>query len=285
MRFCKTSKKIDQSTNRCDEFISAKRCAKKMATIHDQLLCLKNGIEDIVSNWDAAQPVSKKAEKNVTVDACEKESSRCEQHPESGVRRSGTVNYFNRIRMVLVKLTEENKAALNRHENLGKLCLADALYEASSSRHTEEACKLQLLQHSAELLHPDANYWMGFHFQRGYRLEKNLDLAVNHFRIASKRQHILSIIALMEHYHEENHKENVLKYIEMACSINLQWQYWIQCAQFGIAYSFNSNHLEQPVIGASQSERIFQASICHFFGFGGPKSKQEAIDALHALDS
>ncbi len=150
-------------------------------------------------------------EKIVTIDVTEKNESdgrtgRSGQHGETEILGSGAVSYVDRIQMTMVKLTDANKRALDRYGNLQELSLPDALYEVSKFvSGTGGSCYIQLLQRSAELLHPKANYDMGTRYKYGHRgVDRNLELAVFHFRVASSRGRLNSMIALIAHYHDDN---------------------------------------------------------------------------------
>ncbi len=105
---------------------------------------------------------------------------------------------------------------------------------------TDLRCSIQLLQRSAELLHPKALYVIGTYYQLGYALERNLDITVSHFQVASSRRQIYAMIELMQHYHRRNDKRSLLKYLEIADDKAMQRHYWVQCAQYAIEYGFES---------------------------------------------
>ena len=76
----------------------------------------------------------------------------------------------------MVKLADSNKAVLNHYGNLEKLSLPDALFRAC--RHSADidgTCYIQLMQCSAELLHPSANFAMGINYKYGCTVEKTLN--------------------------------------------------------------------------------------------------------------
>ena len=173
--------------DRTEEFILAQGWAETMDPIHDDLVHMRNGIVTIVSNCDAAQfVVMKVAAEIVTIDVTKnKRPGRRQQNGGSEMMEKGTVNYVERIQITVVKLTDENKAALNRFGYLGRFSLADALFEASELVfYTDRMCSFQLLQRSAELLHPDANWIMGANL-----VNKDPNSALSHFQVASSRQH------------------------------------------------------------------------------------------------
>ncbi len=143
-----------------------------MDAIHSDLVNLRSGIENIVSNWDAAQFVVSKVEKMVTIDLTKKEELKqqagsSKQRRESGMMGCRAVS-VDQCLMTMVKLNDANKEALNPYGNLGALPLHDALYKAGSGvYHTDETCHIQLMQRAAELHHPDTNSLMGLNYQLG----------------------------------------------------------------------------------------------------------------------
>ncbi len=138
------------------------------------------------------------------------ESVRCKHHTQSEMEGSGTENSVDRILTTMVKLTDANKEALNLYGNLDEFSLPDALYEASTRvGEFSETCSFQLLQRSAELLHPRANRVLGGAYKYGLVLEKDRDLALFHFRIASSREDTRSTMELIAHYYQENDTKNV----------------------------------------------------------------------------
>ncbi len=273
--------------DRTEKFIKAQGWAKKMEAIHNDLVHLRNGIENIVSNWDVAQFVATKFEEVVTVDLTkEQQSSRVQQHSEYEAIGSRTPNYVDRILMTMVKLTDANKEALNRHGNLAELSLPDALFRASAVlQWTDRTCSMQLLQRSAELLHLEANCWMGLAYKYGDVLEKNLKQAVPYFRVASSRGDVYSMNELIAHYHRENDMRNVWKYVETAYSNGQQWDHWIPCDYKSNEHSFESGEFEQQLIRTSQSMCALDRSFNHFFGLCARKSKRKAVEVLPKLNS
>ena len=270
-----------------EKFILAQGWAQEMEAIHNDLVQVRNGIENIVANWGVAHFVVTKVEKLVTIDVTKKEESRWEQDAHCETMGCGTVDYIDQIQMTMVKLSDASKAALSRYGNLDKFSLPDALFEASKHvQFIDKVCYIQLLQGSAELLHPQANKLMGTYCEYGcYEVEINLDLGLSYRRVASSRGNTCAMILLMEHSDREKDKRNVLKYIEMACNEPMHWHKWIRWMQFAVQYSFQSPQLVQPLIESDKYERAFQQSICHFFGLGVPKNNQKAIDALQSFDS
>ena len=160
-----------------------------MSAIHEELVDLRSGTEVILSSWGSAQFVITKMEKIVTIDVTTKnESRRRERRAEIDVMGGGTMNYVDRIQMTMVKLTDANKAALYRYGDLERLSLPDALYHAyKSAQNIGGMCRIQLLQRSAELLHPVANWQMADCYKLGYGtvMRQDFGLAVYHYRLAS----------------------------------------------------------------------------------------------------
>ncbi len=91
------------------------------------------------------------------------------------------------------------------------------------------------------------------------------------------------MIELMNYYHSDNDRKNVLKYIEMASNKTMALVHWIRYVQFAIGYSFECTQLTQPVIEVGHFDCGLQPSICHFFGIGAPKSIQQAVDVLQTV--
>ncbi len=209
--------------DRTEKFILAQGWAKKMESIHSDLANVRNGIETIVSSWDVGQHVITNVVENIlTIDATKRKEfgrgpGRPDQHAENAVTGCGTVNYVDQYLITMVKLTDAPKAALNRHGNLDKLPLPDALYRAwEKSRGTNETCSIELLQLAAELLHPDANSWMGLYRKVGCNgVEKNVDLAVSHYRCASSHGDAWALLELVQYYTSKNDGKNLLKYSKM----------------------------------------------------------------------
>ena len=267
--------------DRTERFIMAQGWTKKMEAIFNDLVNLQTGIDTLVSSWDVAKLV-RKVEEIVTIDLTkQKDSRRWRQQAESNVIRSETVN-VDQILMTMVKLNDAHKMALNQYGNLNELALPDALYEAS--QHvllTDPGSYIPPLQRSAELLHPDANFLLGLNYQ----LEKDLELAAHHFRVASSRGDIDSTLELMNHYDLENDRESVLKYIKTTCGMGMTLTDWIRYVQYSIAYGFESSQLVQPLIEVNQSDCALQQSVCYFFGIGVRKSNQKAVDVLRTYGS
>ncbi len=278
--------KCASPVERTEKFIMAQGWAKKLEVIYDDLVDLRNGIENIVSNWDIAQYVATKVEEVVTVDFTKREELRWrQQHARSELIQSGTVNHVDRFQMKFVKLTDANKDALNRYGNLDNLSLPNALNEASVHVYfTDKTCCIQLMQHSADLLYPQANYWLGIEHKYGDRMEKDLDLAVTHFRAASSRGHIHSIFQLIAHYDNDNDTQNVSKYVKMASDLHLQRGDWSQSDSSPTGDNHKNNELEQHLIAMSHCHSAVLRSLSHFFGVGPPKNSKKAVDALHLFD-
>ncbi len=274
--------------DRTEKFIMAQGWAKKMEAIHAELVEMRSGVENIVSIWDVAKLVTKD-EEIVTVDATKKRGSgesaeRWKQHSEIEITGSRSVT-VDQCLMTMVKLNDANKEALNRYGRLGVLSLPDALFEASMFvSGTDEKCEIELLQRAAELLHPRANYRIGFGYKHGLGVKKDLDLAVSHFQVASSGGDINSMISLISHFDRDNESQSALKYIKMASGVTMDWLHWFVFVRYQMAYSFESTELVQPVLCANQAEYALQQSVCHFFGLGVPKSNQKALDALQAFD-
>ncbi len=178
--------------DRTEKFIMAQGWAKKMEAIHSDLVDLRNGIEIIVSSWGVGQFVVKKVvEEIVTIDLTKKkesgrQSGRWDQHADSQMKGPGTLNYLDRMQMTMVKLTDANKSVLNRYGELENSALPDALYKASRAIGIDNTCSIQLLQRSAELLHPEANLDMGDICKWGlYGVEQNVDFALSHYHVGS----------------------------------------------------------------------------------------------------
>ncbi len=114
-----------------EKFIVGQGWTKKMEGILNDLVQLRNGIENIVSNLDAAEFVVTKFEEIVTVDVTNKNKrGRREQHTQTEMVGNGTVNYIDQYLVTMVKLTDANKVALNRYGNLGELAVPKPLFEA-----------------------------------------------------------------------------------------------------------------------------------------------------------
>ncbi len=285
--------------DRTEKFILAQGWAKKMESIHSDLANVRDGIETIVSSWDVGQyVVTKVVEEIVTVDVTKRAESgrrarRSGKHAKPEMMECGTINYVDQYLMTMVKLTDANKAALNRYGDLDNLSVPDALYRAwEHCRGIDESCYIQLLQCSAELHHPEANWWMGLYCKYGlhckyglFGVEQNLDLAVDYFRVASSHGDSLSTMQLLEHFDDENDKKSVVKYIKMASNIPLNWYDWCLCLQVTIRYGFESTQFMQPLTESTNSDHAFKQSICHFLGLGVPKSNQKALDALQSVNS
>ena len=236
--------KRTHAIDRTEKFILAQGWAKKMEAIHSDLVQLRNGIEVLVSSWDVAKLV-KKGDEIVTIDVSQKEElGRWKHLAESEMRGSGTVA-VDQYLMTMGRLNDANKAALNQNGNLGELSLRDALYEASEYvLYTDMACYIQLLQRLAELLHTDADFLLGLHYQNN----ENLELDASCFRLASSHGDIDSMIQLMNYYDLENDRRSVLKYIKMASSITMTLIEWIRYVQFAIGYSFQCPQLVPPLV-------------------------------------
>ncbi len=288
----KNLKKMNQRTkrthpaDRTEKFIMAQGWAKKMEALHAELVDMRSGVENIVSIWDVAKLITKD-EKTVTVDATKKRGlgeskERCNHVEIEITARTVTVD---QCLMTMVKLNDANREALNRCGNLSVLSLPDALFKASLFVHeTDKKCEIQLLMRAAELLHPDANHVMGLIYEEGLGVERDPDLALFHFRVGSYGGLIASMIELIIHYHLENDSQSLLKYIYMGSTLTMDWWEWIQFVQCAIAYCFESTEFLKPLVGGSLAECAVQRSVCHFFGLGGPKSNQKALDALQTFD-
>ncbi len=265
-RLTKRSHPID----RTEKFILAQGWGKKMETIYLELVHLRDGIEGVTSSWDVAKLIMKHDE-IVTIDVTKKEESRrrvrrLEDRANRELTRSGPVS-LDQILMTMVKLSDAEKAAVNQCGNLDELSLPDALFAASISDDLNDAeCCIQLMMRSAELLHPEACWWMGISYRNGYGVEKNHDLALFHFRVASSRGDIESMIELMEHYANENNARGVLKYVKMACTMYMSWAQWVRWVQFAISYSFESTELVQPLTNASEFVSAIQECVYFYFG-------------------
>ncbi len=278
---------------RTENFILAQGWAKQMEAIHNNLVHLRNGIETIVATWDVGQfVVTKVVEEIVTFeDAKNKEMGRqiatWNKHQESETAVPATLNYVDRMQMTIVKLTEANKSALNQYGNLQKLSLPDALLEAYwNALDIDETCRIQLLQRSGELHHPGASSCMRFYHKWGLNgLEKNVDSAGSHWHVASSHEDVFSTFELMQHYDQENGNKMKSKYIKMASNLPLDWHNCLRCMLFAIEHGQENTQLLQSFIEANQYAGAFQQSICHFLGFGVPKSSQAAIDAFQSFDS
>ena len=279
--------------DRTEKFILAQGWAKKMESIHSDLANVRDGIETIVSSWDVGQfVVTKVVEEIVTIDVTKREElgrgpGRSDEQGKSAVLGCETVDYVDQYLITMVKLTDAQKAALNRYGDLDKLALPDALYRAwENSLDIDETCAIQLLQRSAELLHPDANSWMGLYRKWGSNgVEKNIDLAVSHYRFASSLGDVYSSLELMKYFDCENDRKNLLKYFKMASKMEMHVENWIYYAQFAIENKFESDYVGQPLIETDQYKIALQESICHFFGLGVPRSNAKAVDAVHPIDS
>ena len=102
--------------DRTEKFIKAQGWAKSMDGIHNDLVDLRNGIENIVSNWDVVEFVATKFDEVATINATKKErTGKWEQYEETTIMETGIRNYVDRMRMTMVKLTDANKEALNRY--------------------------------------------------------------------------------------------------------------------------------------------------------------------------
>ena len=74
-----------------------------MEAVYNNLVHLRNGIENIVSNWDAAQFLATKFDEVVTIDVTKRnESVRCKHHTQSEMKGSRTVNSVDRILTTMV---------------------------------------------------------------------------------------------------------------------------------------------------------------------------------------
>ena len=266
--------------DRTEKFIKAQGWAKNVEAVYNDLVHLRNGVENIVSNWDVVQFVAAKFEGVVTIDVSkEKDSRRYEQHEESEMMESTTVTYVDRIQMTMLKLTKANKDALNRVGNLDKLSLPDALYEAGTFVFgTDKTCFIQLMEHSAELLSPLANCWMGLAYKFGFLMEKDTKLALFHLRAASSRGDVPSVMRLIAHYDHENDMENVVKYLKATSHTAAQ-------RNDPILWDYYNGADEKNLIRASKSMRALDQSYVHFYGIGDPKSNEKAIEALPTFDS
>ena len=69
-----------------------------------------------------------------------------------------TLNYVDRYLMTMRKQSKASKTALNLYGNLGELYLHDVLLNAYWYVGFHDPCRIQLLQFSAELLYPTANF-------------------------------------------------------------------------------------------------------------------------------
>ncbi len=67
--------KRTSSVERTEKFIMAPEWAKKMGAIHNELSHLRNGLENIVLNWDTAKFVATKVEHMGTIDLTKKQES------------------------------------------------------------------------------------------------------------------------------------------------------------------------------------------------------------------
>ncbi len=272
--------------DRTEKFIKSQGWAKRMEAIYNNLVHLRNGIENIASNWDAAQFLATKFDEIVTIDVTKREGSgNKEQHSINEVMESSTVNYVDRIQMAMVRLTDANKEALNQYGNLERLSLPDAMYEAGFwVKNTDKTCYIQLMQRSAELLNPAANYWMGIEYKQGGIVEKNLNLALFHFRLASSSGEIFSRMELITHYDHED-TENVSKYVKTASGTAPLWISQILNDVNMIDQNLENGKLKRHLIRASQSMCALNQSYRHFHGFDAPKSNRKAIEALPTFDS
>ncbi len=117
------------------------------------------------------------------------------------------------------KSSDASKLPIYRFGNLSApLIPAEVHKERSSNYRTYELCSTLLIQRSAELFHPDANYIIGINTQLGYRVEKNLNSAISHFHVASSLGHIEAMIQLMDHYDHLNDGWSLSKYIKWPVS-------------------------------------------------------------------
>ncbi len=273
--------------DRTEKFIKAQGWAKNMEAIYNDLVHVRNGIENIVSNWDVVQFVATKFEGVATIDATKSdESGNWKHHATSARKGSGTVNFVDRIQTTIVKLTKANKEALNRYGNLDELSLADALFEASLFvAPTDETCFIQLRQRSAELLHPASNVWMGRAYKYGFMMEKDIKSALFHFRAASSRGDISSTMELIGHYNHEHDTKNLFKYVKPTSSMATKWINQILLNYYPIGYNFEDGELEQHLITESQSLYALGQSYAYFFGAGRPMNDEKAIEALPSFDS
>ena len=270
-----------------EKFIKAQGWAKNMEAVYNDLVHLRNGIENIVSNWDVVQFVAAKFEEVVTVDVTKKEESRRSEHRwEREVIGTGSLNYVDRIQLTMVKLTKANKEALNRYTNLDELPLPDALYHAGDLViDTDETCAIQLVQCSAELLNPLANSWMGNAYKYGYIMKKDINSALSHFKAASSRGETLSTMELMAYYQDENDRQNVSKYVKTFRRMAPDWADQILGWINPVEHSSGNGEVEQHLIRESRSMCALDQSYLHFCGLCVRKSNQNAIKALPTVDS
>ncbi len=273
--------------DRTERFIMAQGWAKKMEAIHSELVQLRSGIENIASSWDAAKFVAAKIEEMVTIDVTRKKELRSRESYIGGERmRSGTVISVDRSVMTMISLSEASRNALSQCGRLDLFSLPEALYTASTwAPVIGEVCYLELLRNSVDLLHPQANWLLGMEYKSGGRLEKNLDLALTHFRVASERGEESSTMELIAHYAQENDWRNVMKYVEIAIRGGLQWEDSIRCDRYPMGHEFETGELEQYLIRASTPFSALMESMCYFIGVGSPQSRQKAADALPTFDS
>ncbi len=279
--------------DRTEKFIMGQGWAKEMEAIHNDLAELRAGVEHVVSNWGAARFVVKKLDEIATIDVARNSNSGvrcrcCERDKKAEILERDSVNYMNtdRILMAMVKLTPANKAALDRYASLGKYSVPQALFVAGLNiQGTDMSCAIELLEHSAKLHYPHANHMMGVLYKQGIGVEKDLELALTHFKVACSSAHTPSFIELMEHFQGENDLENVLKYFEMGTGIAENLFEWFQLAQFALAHGLESTQSAQAFSGENQEGCELEKSICYFFGLGVPKSCEHALNALEKFDS
>ena len=184
-----------------------------------------------------------------------------------------------------MKLTDENKEALNRYGNLDELSIPEALYEAGKCMiHMNKTCCMQLMQHSAELLYPAANCWMGVEYKYGGTVEKDFNLALAHFRAASSRGNVSSMMELIAHCDHESNTENVLNYVRAISRTAQEWIDTILWDYYPVDYNFEHGELEQQLIRTSQSMCGLDQSYDHFFGICARKSRRKAVEVLPSFD-
>ncbi len=262
------------------KFIKAQGWEKEIGNILKEIFHLRNGVETIVTNYDVAIIAGWNPKVSVRAEATQKKKLGRED------KNKETVSFNNRTKTTMAKLSDASRTALHRRGYLDRLSLPEALFRASLNVHPKERkSHIELLQRSAELLHPAANDTIGRYYKQGYGVERNNDIALYHFKVASSRGHSCAMIRLMEHYELTNDRRNLMKYIKMAGSIPLQRPYWDVYVKYAIEYGFQGNRSVQPMIGASQYESAFSQSLCYFFGVGVAKSNLKAVDALRSFDS
>ena len=77
----------------------------------------------------------------------------------------------------------------------------------------------------------------------------------------------------------------MLKYVELACDMGLQWTAWVRCDHYPIGCELERGKLEHHFIRACAFRCAVDASYGYFLGISALKNHDKAIEALPKFDS